>query len=256
VILIRNIFPGKWHYKSWSWKYFRAVGLWFWSGESSIILLQIRPLTIFFLHWHFRSRLSTLHHYLLLETSFSEDPAKAAIAKIDRAKAFWGQSSFGSIILTWIIPLLGPFIEVVKLVVPFSLPQWGSAVAIISVGYILNFPVSAFMAKRGLMLDGSGSTALYPGLLPGSGQYGRERDLFSSLGIKVSEFPIDITLLIIGAIFTFITYRLQFQLYGFLYNTASWSPETNVLIGRAIGTPFSVALVIVVWLRRQRLGRL
>src|SRR5580658_5983686 len=33
IILIRNIFPGRWRYKCWTWKYLKVAGICLWRGD-------------------------------------------------------------------------------------------------------------------------------------------------------------------------------------------------------------------------------
>jgi hypothetical protein len=48
IVLIRNIFPGRWRYKSFCWPYIKAAAQWFWMGECSIPFFHIRVLSVFF----------------------------------------------------------------------------------------------------------------------------------------------------------------------------------------------------------------
>jgi hypothetical protein len=260
VTLIRNIFPGRWRYTCWSCKYFRAVLMWLWNGECVVPSIFIRPLSNFLLHWHFRSRLSALRRRIVVETLLSEEDAKAALAKIDRAQAVWGTTSFGSIILAWVIPLTGPGIEVAKLLVP-DLPGWSTTVVVFIIGYVLGVLATAFHVNRGLMMGASGREAFYPGFISGAGGYERERQILQPVGLALSEFPLDAALIVASAILGLITYRTQME---FARNIASI--ETGMLGGSTSVPdttmwPFFISLLIwpiilvIALVRRKRLGR-
>jgi len=260
VIAIRNIFPGRWSYRSFCWRYIKAVVHWIWVGEYSVPFIPFRALTIFLLHWHFRGRLSMFRRRVLLETRFSEDIAKTAFAKIDSALNFWGQSSPARIFLTWGPPLIGLLpIELVKFMSPSRFPPWGQLLAIFSFGYLLAIPLSAFVAKRGLMLGGAGREAYYPGFLQGSGYYTREREVLSAIGLATSEFPLDIALIIASLFFTQLTYSQQME--GGLVELLGWlglpvpveSPSLALRISSIIVVVTISAIALV---RRKKCGRL
>ena len=81
---------------------------WFQVGEVPFHSFY-RPVVRSLLHWHFRRRLSALRQHILLETRFSEDAVKGALAKIDRAIDFWRlRITVGSVLFGWVLPLWGP----------------------------------------------------------------------------------------------------------------------------------------------------
>jgi hypothetical protein len=171
VVLIRNIFPGQWSFKSFSYPYFKIMALWVWNGECSIPGILIRPLTTYLLHWHIRSRLVELRRQLMQETDFAEDAAKTAFVKIDRAINVWQPAGVGSIILTWVFPAVGPAMEILKWIAPATFPPWTGIAAVFSISYVLNVLTAAFLVKRGILLGGTGMDACYPGFLSGRGGY-------------------------------------------------------------------------------------
>ena len=201
AVVIRNVFPGRWSYKCFSWPYVKAAVCWVWMGECAIPGIFFRPLAVGLLHWHFRSRPSALRHQIVLETGFSEEGAKAALAKIDRAMDVWQQrATFRAIVLTWSLPLIGPITQlwqfsVRQFSVPVSLkpsPEAANYVVILSLTYAFVILSTAFLVKRGLMLGATSRGAYYPGFLPGPGGYMQERKILSALGLEVREFPLDV----------------------------------------------------------------
>jgi hypothetical protein len=263
VTSLRNLLPGRWRYTCWSCKYFKAVGTWVWNGECTLPFICVRPLATFLLHQHFRNRLSVLRRRLLLETSLSEEGAKAALAKVDRARAFWATASFGTIMLAWVLPLIGPAIELAKLLVPVDLPGWSRTIGITTIGYVLNVLLAAFIVKLGLMLGASGPAALYPGFLSGAGGYKREREILQPLGLALSEFPLDAALLVASLVFGLITFQNQMELYQaitpFDEAVLDLGQESLATTLPRFATPALYAVyavgIVIALARRKKLGR-
>jgi hypothetical protein len=258
IVFIRNIFPGRWSYKCFSCRYLKAVGCWIWTGECYLPTLFLRPLTIGLLHWHFRRRLSVLRHQLLMETGFSEDAAKPALAKIDRAMDVWQQrTTFRSIVLVWFLPLMGPVTQAWQSFVPVGLmpsPLWARYAAILSFSYALAFLGTAFLVKRGLMLGATGPDAYYPGFVPGPGGYLQEKTILSSLGLKVREFPLDSAILVGGFLLGFLTYKNQLDFFNELGIMNNQPQFSHLWVQFAIVVIY-IPIVVVSWIRRQKLGR-
>jgi hypothetical protein len=255
VTLLRNLLPGRWRYTCWSCKYFKAIWTWFWNGECVFPFISFRPLVAFLLHQHFRNRLSVLRRRLLLEASLSEEGAKATLIKIDRALAFWATASFGTIVLAWVLPLIGPAIELAKLLLPVNLPGWSRPIGITTVVYILSVLIAAVCVKRGLMLGASGPAALYPGFWSGAQGYEREREILQPLGLALSEFPLDAALLVASLVFSLITVRSQMELYEAIFPFDQTAQEPATTLAR-FATPALYAVGIVIALaRRKKLGR-
>lgn len=258
IVFIRNIFPGRWSYKCFSCRYLKAVVCWVWTGECYPPTIFFRPLTIGLLHWHFRSRLAALRHQLLLETGFSEDAAKPALARIDQAMDVWQQrTTFRSIVLVWFLPLMGPVTQAWQFFVPAGLmpsPVWARYAAIFSLSYALAFLGSAFLVKRGLMLGATGPDAYYPGFVPGPGGYLQEKTILSSLGLKVREFPLDSAILVGGFLLGFLTYKNQVDFFNQLGIMKNQPQFSHLWMQFAIAVIY-IPIVVVSWIRRQKLGR-
>lgn len=256
VVFIRNLFPGRWSYRSFSWKYLKAIGTWIWAGECMIPSICVRPLTILMLHLHFRNRLSALRRIVVLETEFSEDSSKAALAKIDRAMEIWRPPvTIQSLLLTWTLPLVGPAFELWKLAVPASMmpaPAVTRFAIVTSVSYAFTIVGSSFLAKRGLILGAAGRDAFYPGFQPGPGTYLLERNILRSAGVETKEFPFDIAVLFGILVFGLVMHGSQAEFYGSI--GVDYDAE-QALYGALISAPILVVLMIVAWIRRGRLGR-
>jgi hypothetical protein len=256
IIAIRNIFPGRWPYRSFCWKYLSIAIHWVWMGEYSVPFIPVRAVAVFLLHWHFRSRLIIIRRRVLLATGFSEDIAKVSLAKIDRALNFWEASSPKQVILTWGPLLISPAIELVRWLNPSSFPAWSVPLAILSFGYILSIPISAFVVKRGLMLGGSGREAYYPGFLLGPGYYAREREILGAMGLNRGEFPLDITLILASAFFTLMTYNEQVDFTKFVgWLGLDLPPQKPSLVGSILSVVGVVLISVVALTRRKQCGR-
>ena len=236
-----------------------------------LAFISIRPLITRVLHWHFHHRLRALRRHILLETAFSEDPAKAALARIDRAIDFWKKHiTAGLILFAWIPALVafaGSVIAVGKSLFPnVDLGAFFAQPLVIMTGfsfvlavYLLIFFSSAFVVKRGLMLGGKGRDAYYPGLLPGAGGYAREREILGALGLAVSEFPLDLVFIIpvmLGGVFIFadplgsIISRVLVWVFG---DTDAFGSTFQV--GFLVWATFFAILILIIWFSRKKLGR-
>ena len=59
-----------------------------------------------------------------------------------------------------------------------------------AIGYLLTFPMTALMAKRGLFLGAD--RIWFPGWQDGDGAYQKEREIFGSVELRVREAPVDL----------------------------------------------------------------
>lgn len=256
AVFIRNLFPGHWTYKSFSWRYLKAAWSWFWMGEFMMPFIFFRPFTISLLHWHFRGRLAQVRRQILLETSFSEDAAKPALAKIDRALDVWQQrTTFKSILFTWVLPLIGPVTAAWNWFFPNSFlifPSWTRFAVLTSMSYALGILATAFLLKRGLMLGGTGSAACYPGFLPGQGAYKNERDILRPLGLTVSEFPLDVVIFLGSLALVPFTSAAQLEMYPVLQSTDYMSSSLTIALWSAVPWLFIAGFALF---RRKKLGR-
>jgi hypothetical protein len=146
-----------------------------------------------------------------------------------------------------------------KLVTPFSLPQWGPLLAIFSFGYLLIIPLSAFTVKRGIMLGASGNESYFPGFLHGSGYYAREREALSRMGLQLNEFPLDIALILVSGLFTVWTYSTQMEGVFNFYKSLGISISSETTGVQNITRIFNFLAVVIIstiaLVRRKRCGR-
>ena len=246
------------------WKHPRSTNGGFWStfNGDGFVLISIRPLVTRMLHGHFHRRLRALRQHILLDTAFSEDAAKSALARIDRAMDFWKQHiTVGSILFGWfpvVAGLVGSVIAVGKSLFPnvdlgaFFAQPWVVVTLIVTIVslpflalYLLAFLGSAFEVKRGLMLGGKGHEAYSPTSLPGPGGYAQERKILGALGLAVSEFPLDLVFNVPG---------MLFLVFGFKTSVDKFGPTNSLILTLLTATLFA-AFELILWFRRKKLGR-
>lgn len=266
VVFIRNLFPGRWSYKCFSWKFLKAAASWVWTGEVWIPSISFRPLSIGLLHWHFRNRLAALRRHIVLDSGFAGDMSKAPLAKIDRAIELWQpHATLKSILFVWILPLVGPVTSLWNWFFPenFSLPPlWIRFAVFISLSYALSILATSVIVKRGLMLGATGQAAHYPGFLPGPGAYAQEKKTLTALGLTASEFPLDAVVLFGSLILGMLTVSTQLEVIHELYESFNLAPQealeaqknlqmkTNIMV-----FAFWIVVGVVGLIRRRKLGR-
>jgi hypothetical protein len=231
-----------------------------WNGDG-FAFISIRPLVTRMLHGHFHRRLRALRQHVMLATAFSEDAAKVALARIDRAMDFWKPHiTVGSILFGWLPILVGMVGSVAAVGTLFPRVDLGALFAhswvVTAFGatifwglflalYLFIFLGSAFAVKRGLMLGGKGRGAYYPNSLPGSGSYAQERKVLGGLGLAISEFPLDLVFAIPGSLFL---------VFGFK-GIGDYIGPTAGLIFALLWVALSAVYYLIGWRRRKKLGR-
>lgn len=251
VIAVRNIFPGKWAYRSFSAKYFRAIFRWIRNGEIPLpATIVVRSLTAALLSWHFHGRLSDLRRRVIIEDGLDPNGRTLLTADIDRLLLQWPAPKLVQGFFAYGLPLLSPLAALYQMLVPSAPGVWTRLVVLVSLGYTLGLIASAFVVKRGLMLGGEGRAACYPGFLEGTGAYGVERELLATFGLRVKEFPLaySLILLLVPVQLFQAIYMYDAGLLGAPYS------KTALLESMAGG------LVLVVWglmalVRQNKLGR-
>jgi hypothetical protein len=254
VVFLRNLFPGRWRYKSFSWPYLKYCFMWFWRGECYVASFFVRPVTAFLLSAHFRRRLLMVRRRLQVDRGVPEDRQRALLSKIDDAVAIWPVPTATTVFFSYCLPAVGPVIEVARPFIPAELPIWTNFVALVSISYALSVFGTAFLAKRGLMLGGKGRAVFFPALLEKRDSYVEERELLGVFGIDIREFPFDAVVLTGGALLNGLMLPIQASFYGRLL------PGLDQRINDSAGTQFGTGALIVIlvalalW-RRTKLQR-
>lgn len=254
VIFLRNLLPGRWSYRSFSWRYIKYVALWIWRGEApwspSVV---IRWLATALLFMHFRSRLLLLRRRIILEDSLSPEKRTSLLSRIDKVLEQWRGPRILHASFTYGLPAAGFLLEIYRISQGGQLPVWTGTLVLSIVGYSLTFVMSAFMVKRGLMLEGSARSSYFPGSLGGRGAYADEHRIFQSIGVARREFPLDILVALVAMLLGYFTRGIMLGVY------------------KLVGIPSPTEYELIIWLvptfalyfllsgfalfRRMKLGR-
>ena len=253
VVFLRNLFPGKWSYRSFSWRYIKYVALWIWRGEvPQIPFVVIRSLTTWLLHAHFRSRLRLLRRRIMLTDDLSTDDRTSVLSRVDQLLEVWEGPRVLFASFTYGLPSAGFLLELYRTFQPEQLPPWTGTAALFLITYALSFVVSAFMIKRGLMLGAGGRPAYFPGSLKERGGYGDENRLFDVIGLQTKEFPLDMLLALVGIPLGLLSTDVWLNLYE------SWGmpvARDQMMVQQLYSTAIFVSLGVLALYRRMRLRR-
>jgi hypothetical protein len=272
VILIRNLFPGpRWRYRPFFLKQLYYVWLWVWRGEAPTTpVIFIRPLLNIFLKEHFARRLRRLRQEIALRDGLADTTRSALTGRLDSALERWAPPRFATLFFTFVVPAiiwlpekltnfvkwLGLSTETVA-ISPDAFIVLGS----MAFFYLVSIPVTAFMAKRGLFLGAD--RIWFPGLQDGDGAYQKEREIFSSVELRVREAPLDLWVL---GILGLISYAVSFlTLDRVIAWWQSWSAQPSPEVGfdqvgmqktlQIVFMVIFIACFVVAAVRRARLGR-
>ena len=254
VILLRNLFPGKWRYRSFSGRYWRYTITWLWSGESPFAPIGvIRSLATFLLVSHFHNRIDSLKRYILLDDSLSDQDRPRVQTQIARMQELWKRPTATQMMYSYVLPASGPFIELYRFFFPSNFAPWVPTLVLFLITYSLAFVVSAFMVKRALMLGASGRALYFPGAIVGAGCYVKEREILGSLDVRKKEFPFDIAYTIVAFP---IGYFISRPLANFYKSMGiATSPRTLLVEALIEGLAFALLAGLAVC-RRNATGRL
>ena len=272
VILIRNLFPGPhWRYRPFFLKYLYYMWLWVWRGEAPTVpAIFFRPLLTIFLKEHFARRLLRLRQEIALRDGLAETTRSALTGRLDSALERWNPPRYATLFFTFVVPAmfwvpdkLTNFVNWLGLSTE-TVPISQGALIILgqfAIGYLLTFPMTALMAKRGLFLGAD--RIWFPGWQDGDGAYQKEREIFGSVELRVREAPVDLWVFGILMLISFAVAFLTFD------QTIAWwqswsaqpSPEGQFYIQTGADTGQIVVVVIyivcfvIAAVRRARLGR-
>jgi hypothetical protein len=215
VILLRNIFPGHWRYRPFFLKQIYYCVVWLWRGEvPTFPFVFVRPLLTAYMKGHFERRLRRLR-LELLDSEVSDVNRSAVLGRIDVALERWKAPRIATIVYTIVVPAIislptwyKQFTEFLSsleiqlpthLVVKFitdNLPTDSLFWVGVAATYLLAIPITSFLAKRGLFVGNKPDRICFPGDEAGPGvYYSKEREILSSVGLRVREAPIDFWLL-------------------------------------------------------------
>ena len=252
VIFLRNLFPGRWDYRSFSGKYWRYAITWIWRGEAPTLPLGvIRPLVTFMVTMHVHSRFRTIDRHIYLDSALTEEDRNYLAKKATGVLDHWKRPTAVQIVYTYVLPAGGPLIGIYKFLFPGDLPQWVVVAGFSLLGYAITFVVSAFMFKRSLMLGASGRSIFFPGAISGNQIYARDRDTLASVGISTREWPSDVALLFVSLAIGYSSIRVWFE----FYESLGVKIPSNIAVQMIVQGSIFVALILVSLFRRKKTGR-
>lgn len=254
VILLRNIFPGRWQFRSFSGKYWKYVFVWLWRGEApSVPIGVVRHLVLLMIAVHVQYRYTILARHIRADSDLKPKDIEQLTRNANVIATHWKRPSWLQVTYTYILPALGPIIEIYKITFPGPFPKWANLLGIVLLGYAIGFIVTAFMVKRSLMLGATGSDAYFPGAVPGNKLYSAERDILSRVGISIREAPADIYLLFVNYAIGFIASSLWLDAFVSMNVHIDRTQFETQLIGQSV---VFCALFAFCLYRRRASGRL
>ncbi|WP_157379340.1 hypothetical protein [Burkholderia ubonensis] len=265
VILLRNILPGRWKYRSFSGRYWRYILTWLWRGEAPAAPTGvIRPLVGFMVTAHAHSRFRLLQQRIYLDDTLPESHRVELSKKITSLLDYWKRPSAPQVLYNYLLPLSGPLTGFYGHLFPSDVPQWVFLLEIIFLSYGIAFPITAFMCKRSLMLGGIGESLCFPGEIAGNSGYATEHEIMGRLGIQTREFPFDVTFVCVNLIFAFLmTGQMTIAMYSAMssmmppeFGTSELSRQMHsTRLSETISTVVFVGLAILAVCRRRATGR-
>jgi hypothetical protein len=255
IIFVRNLFPGRWRYRSFSGTYWKYAITWLWRGEAPQFPFGvIRPLVTFMGTVHVYSRFRTIERCIYLDDTLTDDDRTDLNKKIAAVLDHWRRPTMGQVVYSYALPVVGLLINVYKSFFPSKLPQWVGSVGLLLLTYALCFVVSAFMFKRSLMLGASGRAIYFPGAISGKQGYGTEREILDSVGINTRERPFDIALLFITLAIAFVSDLAKSGFYQSLVMSVP-APSYNEGVLLLVEGALFVMLTALALYRRRITGR-
>jgi putative Mn2+ efflux pump MntP len=254
IIFVRNLFPGRWRYRSFSGSYWKYVISWLWRGEAPAFPFGvIRALVTFMEIVHVYSRFRTIERCIYLDDTLTEEDRSDLNKKVAAALEHWRRPTMVQVVYSYVLPVVGVLITVYKSFFPSELPQWVGFVGLSLLGYAITFVISAFMFKRSLMLGASGRAIYFPGAIWGNQGYGKEREILDSVGIKTREWPFEIVLGFVWLAISLASFRTNIKFYeslGMSVGSSSVGVPTMLVEGG-----IDVMLTVLVLYRRRIAGR-
>jgi len=254
IIFVRNLFPGRWRYRSFSRSYWKYVITWLWRGEAPVYPFGvIRPLVTFMGTVHVYNRFRTIARCIYLDDTLTEEDRTDLNKKVAEALDHWRRPTMVQVVFSYVLPAGGFLIGVYNKFFPAELPQWVGFVGFLLLGYAITFVTSAFMFKRSLMLGASGRALYFPGAISGNQGYGKEREILDSVGIKTREWPFDIALVFISFAIGLVSFRTNIEFFQSL--GMSVPPSNNVRVQMLVADAIDVMLPVLALYRRRMTGR-
>jgi hypothetical protein len=251
IIFVRNIFPGRWRYRSFSGSYWKYAINWLSRGEAPTFPFGvIRPLVTFMLIVHAYNRIRKLERGIYLDDTLTEEDRTDLNKKVAAALDHWRGPTMVQIVYTYVLPATGFLITVYKSFFPAKFPQWVAFVGFLLLSYAITFVVSAFMFKRSLMLGASGRALYFPGAISGNQGYSKETDVLASVGIKLREWPFDVALVFVSLAIGYLSSSTSVAFYK---SVGMSVPPPSLNVGVQMFVPGAIMALCVLALYRRRI---
>ena len=252
IIFVRNLFPGRWRYRSFSGSYWKYVITWLWRGEAPVFPFGvIRPLVTFMGTVYVYNRFRTVARCIYLDDTLTEEDRTGLNKKVAETLDHWRRPTMAQVVCSYVLPAAGFLIEVYGKFFPAELSPWVGFVGRSLLAYAITFVISAFMCKRSLMLGASGRALYFPGAISGNQGYSKEREILDSVGIKTREWPFDIALVFISFAIGLVSFPMDIKFFQSLHMSVPASSSVQMLVGYAI----DVMLPVLALYRRKTTGR-
>src|SRR5262249_39233899 len=207
--------PGHWRYRPFFLKHVYYLIVWIWRGEAPTFpFVFVRPLLTAFMKVHFERRLQRLR-LEILDSEVSDATRSVVLGRIDAALERWKFPRFATVVYTIVLPAIislptwykqfTEFLTSLHISLPPDAVKFVAAnlstdsllfLGLAAPGYLLAIPITSFLAKRGLFVGNKLDRICFPGEQAGPGvYYSKEREILSSVGLRVREVPIDLWLL-------------------------------------------------------------
>jgi hypothetical protein len=289
VILIRNLlFPGRWRYRPFFLPHLKYAWLWVWRGEAPFApSIFVRPLFTVFMKAHFERRLRRLRLEIALHDQLSDATRSTLLSRLDAMLERWKSPRFATIFVSLLLPGIAslptwykqftdffrasgihvPVDEIVNVVSQHVSGTGLRQIGLISFGYLLAIPLTAFLAKRGLFIGGKSNDIYFPGGQEGCGFYLQERQILDQIGLRAREMPIDFWILGFVSlplmVLTLLTMDYWMPVQDFSGSNIPAELQLKVIetvknatmIMNIVGAGIFLALFSVAAARRAKLGR-
>jgi hypothetical protein len=230
---------------------------------------------------HFERRLRRLR-LEVLDSDLSDTTRSALLGRLDASIERWKGPRLAGALYTVVLPAIislptwyKEFIDflgslgihmptdVVANFIPKQMsPDSLLILGLLAPGYLLAFPVTAFLAKRGLFIGINPDGICFPGGQGGAGiYYSKEREILDSVGLRVREAPIDLWLLGISLALGWLVVLAGWN-HWIAFMQSVYPDKENLAnqmlvqgITQSIVAVLSVSALFVAAVRRQRTGR-
>jgi hypothetical protein len=239
----------------------------------------VRPLFNLFVKGHFENRLRRMRTELVLRDGLSDATRSALISRLDGALERWKTPRFTAVFFSALLPgiisvpgwskqvsefagTVGiPTDAVTEYVSRTSSSGYLGFVFLLTVGYLLAIPVTAFLAKRGLFVGRSSEMVCFPGGQGGPVTYAQETEILGRAGLHMREAPVDLWLVGGGLVFSAVMLVLGWNRYIAWLQSIANQPIDLGSITSFVIWEYVVIFIVYVGLsfvaavRRRRLGR-